>query len=122
MSSIPELLPLWKIVVDRRVNWTPDKKLEKLLGRLKSDNGAVIVQALVELKIFMLEDNEGFMCTLTSGDIFDPLMGDIVAALFSIASKDWEGSEDVRTLTLECIGICGALDPDRLELDTDLPK
>jgi serine/threonine-protein kinase ATR len=119
MSVIPELFPLWKIVADRRANWTPDKKLEKFLGRLKSDNAAVITQALVELKVFMLEDSEGFMHTLTSGDIFDPLMGDIVAALFCIASKNWEGSEDVRALTLECIGICGALDPDRLELDAD---
>lgn len=115
MSSIPELLPLWQKVQALRTRWTSDRTLKNLLARITSDNTAVISQALEEMKAFMVQDDEEFVRGLASGDMFDPLVGEVMTALFTVAARDLDDSEHVRLLALECIGICGAVDPDRFE-------
>ncbi|EKM59861.1 uncharacterized protein PHACADRAFT_181804 [Phanerochaete carnosa HHB-10118-sp] len=117
LSSIPELHRIWQRVLESRAEMTPHARLMMLLDRITSDNAAVILLALQELKAFLLEDDERFIRGLTSGDMFDPVVGKILPALFSIAAKDHEGSDSMRLLALECVGICGAVDPDRFECD-----
>ena len=114
-SSIPELKALWQRVKHLREQWTPEDTLSKLLDRVGSDNAAVISCALEELKTFLLEDDERFVRSLTWGDVFDPLVGNVTTTLFSVAARDLEGSDNIRQLALECIGIVGALDPDRFK-------
>lgn len=119
LSSVPELHRVWRRVLQSRAEMTPHDRLMMLLGRITSDNAAVILLALQELKAFLLADDERFIRGLTSGDMFDPLVGKITTALFSIASKDHEGSDNMRILALDCIGICGAVDPERFECDIE---
>ena len=114
-SFIPELKGLWKRVRHSRADWSPHHKLLKLLDRVTSDNTAVISCALQELKSFLLENDEQFIRELTSGDVFDPLVGHVMTALFSAASRDLEGSDAIHQSALECIGIVGAVDPDRFK-------
>lgn len=114
-SSIPKLKPLWRRVKHMREGWQPDDALRKLLDRIGSDNTAVISRALEELKAFLLEDDERFIRSLTWGDIFDPLVGNVMTVLFTAASRDLEGSDTIQQLALECIGIVGAIDPDRFK-------
>ena len=117
LSSIPELKRIWSRVLRSRANMTPHDRFTMLLDRINSDNAAVILLALQELKNFLLADGERLIRGLTSGDMFDPLVGKIIPALFSIAGKDHEGTDGMRLLALECIGICGAIDPDRFACD-----
>ncbi|KAG5220020.1 serine/threonine-protein kinase [Salix suchowensis] len=48
--------------------------------------------------------------------MFDPLVGQILSTLFSAACRDNEGTEEVHHLAYECIGILGAVDPDRCDI------
>ncbi|GJE85010.1 serine/threonine-protein kinase [Phanerochaete sordida] len=117
LSSIPELKRIWDRVLKSRANMTPHDRFTMLLDRITSDNAAVILLALQELKNFLLAEDERLIRGLTSGDMFDPLVGKIIPVLFSIAGKDHEGADGMRLLALECIGICGAVDPDRFACD-----
>ncbi|KXN89480.1 Protein kinase rad3 [Leucoagaricus sp. SymC.cos] len=76
----------------------------------------VAVQSLGELKSFLLDKNGDLVRELVSGDIFDPLIGQAVGTLLSAACRDGDGVEILRDLAYECIGILGAVDPDRCEL------
>jgi hypothetical protein len=83
-------------------------------GRSSSDNLIVAVQAIGELKQFTLAES-AFVQALASGDMFDPLIGQILASLFAAACRDGDRTDTLRLLAFECIGILGALDPDRCE-------
>ncbi|OBZ70466.1 Serine/threonine-protein kinase atr [Grifola frondosa] len=116
LRSVPQLAETQKRLSTLRRQWTPRHKLMKILDRLGSDSITVAIQSANELKSFMLENNEEFVRTLASGDVFDPLIGHIMSALFSAACRDGEGSESLRVLAFHCIGVLGALDPDRFEI------
>lgn len=99
-----------------RRGWTPRDKLRRILERSSSDNVTVAVQSLGELKSLMLVEHKDFARGLASGDIFDPLVGHILSALFAAASRDGDDTEALRLLAFECISILGAVDPDRCEI------
>lgn len=117
LQSVPELSATWRQLQHLRKDWTNEYRLQKLLDRAASDNTAVISQALRELKAFLLREDERFVRSLTSGDFFHPCVGQLVAVLCSAASRDPEESSNdiIHTLAFDCIGIMGAVDPDRFE-------
>lgn len=122
ISSIPELHHVHDHLQALRSNWTPRERLQRLLERSSNENLSVAVQSLGELKAFLLEENRDLVADLVSGDMFDPVVGQIVAALLAAACRDGDGTESLRTLAYECIGILGAVDPDRCELSTKQPR
>ncbi|KIJ69878.1 hypothetical protein HYDPIDRAFT_79167 [Hydnomerulius pinastri MD-312] len=116
MGNIPELADAHQQLKRRRVNWDPREQLQKILERLNSDNYAIALHFLGELKTLMLVDHADLIRSLASGDAFDPLVGKIQSSLFHIASRDEDGSEGLRLLAFQCMGILGAVDPDRCEI------
>lgn len=116
MSSVPELRHLHEQMNGLRMRWTPQDHLQRILERATSDNMTVAHLSLVELKTFMLADQKGFIHALASGDMFDPMVGQILGALVSAACRDADGTEALRLLAFECIGVLGAVDPDRCEI------
>ncbi|KAF9238832.1 hypothetical protein BU15DRAFT_88266 [Melanogaster broomeanus] len=116
MRNIPELADVNRELKRRRAAWEPREKLQKILERLNSDNNAVALHFLGELKIVMSVDHADFLRSLASGDAFDPLVGKLQSSLFQIASRDGDGSDGLRLSTFECMGILGAIDPDRCEI------
>ncbi|PCH40938.1 hypothetical protein WOLCODRAFT_69995 [Wolfiporia cocos MD-104 SS10] len=118
LEAIPELSTTHQALRAMRETWEPRDKLRKILDRLNSESTTVSVQSLKELRSFMLFKEEEDIRSLTSGDMFDPLIGRMIMSLFSAASRDGEGTETLRMLALDCIGILGAVDPDRLEIGT----
>src|ERR1700722_1414163 len=115
LAGVPELCRLQERLKTLRNGWTPKDKLRRLLERSSSENVAVAVQSLRELKSFMLTEQKDFIQGHASGDFFDPLVGHILAALFSAACRDGDSMESLRLLAFECIGVLGAVDPDRFE-------
>ncbi|KAI0375920.1 hypothetical protein BV20DRAFT_933352 [Pilatotrama ljubarskyi] len=116
LGSIPELADTNAALAALRSTWTPQKRLTTLLERLESESLAVAIQAGVELKAFLSDADEEYIRSLTFGDVFDPLVGHLMSALYRAACRDGEGTETLHDLAFDCIGIVGAIDPDRFEL------
>ena len=95
---------------------TPQDQLRRILNRTSNENYAVACQAMEELKSFMLSKHSGFIHDLASGDAFSPLVSQIVSKLMAAASRDDDNAEPLRLLAYHCLGIFGAVDPDRFEL------
>lgn len=122
LAAIPELLDAHKKLKRLREGWTPRDKLERILERSSSDNTTVAVQSLGELQSFMLVEHKDFCRELASGDNFDPLVGQILSALFTSICRDGDDTETLRQLAFDCIGILGAVDPDRCEIGFSDPR
>lgn len=122
LSIIPDLQDAHQQLTTLRKRWTSRDKLLRILERSSSDNNTVAMQALGELKAFMLVEHRDFARTLPSGDIFDPLVGQILSALFAAACRDGDDTEMLRLLAFECVGVLGAVDPDRCEIGFSDPR
>jgi serine/threonine-protein kinase ATR len=116
VSSIPELSLIHNHMQGLRSKWQPKERLQRLLERTTSENISVAIQSLGELRAFLLEEIRGLVPELVSGAIFDPLVGQLVGTLFVAACRDGDGIEPLKLLAYECIGVLGAVDPDRCEL------
>ena len=116
LSSIPELREANHALTMLRAEWSLQRRLTAILHRLDSENHTVAVQSAIELRKLLQEDGEQFIRSLTTGDAFDYLAGDLVAALYRAACRDVDGAETLHGLVFECIGIVGAIDPDRFEV------
>lgn len=119
LRNIPELGDIHQELMRRRASWDPREKLHKILAQLNSDNYAITLHFLGELKTLMSVDHPDFVRSLASGDAFDPLVGKIQTSLFHIASRDGDDIERLRLLAFECMGILGAADPDRCEIGSN---
>lgn len=115
LSGIPELEETNKRLQDIRKNWSFSKRSEYLLGRIGSENDVVALQALRELKILMT-GNTPQLQAFSAGDSFNQCVGPLVKTLLGAAVKDGPENEQIRNVAFECIGILGALDPDRFEM------
>ncbi|KAF5387623.1 hypothetical protein D9615_000714 [Tricholomella constricta] len=116
LSTIPELRPLHLQLKQLRRTWTSEDHLRRILDRSTSDNLAVAILSVGELKTFLATEKR-LVRQFASGDVFDPMVGQILATLLAAACRDGDGTETLRLLAFECIGILGALDPDRLEVN-----
>ncbi|KAJ7098650.1 hypothetical protein B0H15DRAFT_771712 [Mycena belliarum] len=121
LASVPELDQARRRLKQLRASWSPKEELQKILERAWSDNLTVAIQSLGELKTLMLRERKDFVSGLASGDMFDPLVGQILAALFAAACREGDGTDALRLLAFECIGALGAVDPDRCEISTGGP-
>lgn len=115
LSEIDELAQANRRLVRARQHWSFDDRLGHLLDRIASENDVVTHQALRELKT-LLEANTVKVQTLAAGDSFDPSIGRLVEVLLGASVKDGPENELLRNSAFECIGILGAVDPDRFEL------
>ena len=116
LTVIPELEPLAGRLKELRGPQTPQEELQRILDQSSSDNLTVAMQSLGELKAFMLKEHKNYIREVTSGDMFDPVVGHLLAALFAAACREGDGTEGLRILAFECIGVLGAVDPDRCEI------
>ncbi|KAG6866120.1 hypothetical protein C0991_008428 [Blastosporella zonata] len=121
LSTITELEHLHKRLKDIRRTWTPEDHLQRILDHCTSDNLTVAVLSMGELKRFLVAESV-VIRQFASGDVFDPMVGQIMTNLIAASSRDGDGTEALRLLAFECIGILGALDPDRLEIKVQDPS
>jgi serine/threonine-protein kinase ATR len=112
ISGIPELQDASAKLTDYRRSWSFAQQVDKLLDRAKSKNAAVSTMSLSELRSLLLAHQVDIQ-RLSQGDTFDPLVSRVTAELLSAAIRDGDYQE-LRDLAYECLGILGAVDPDRL--------
>jgi serine/threonine-protein kinase ATR len=118
LSVIDQLRPLSAQLKRIRISKSPKEELQRILEQSASDNSTVVIQALQELKSFLLLDEHSkYIQEITSGDMFDPMVGEIISSLLSAACRDNSyNGELLRRLAFECIGVLGGVDPDRCEI------
>ncbi|WVO23083.1 uncharacterized protein IAS62_004428 [Cryptococcus decagattii] len=90
MDHIDELQRAASLLTAQRKKWPIDVRITKVLDRV-----AKSIQDLVK------------------GDTFNSVAARLMSTLLSIATRDGD-CQELRDLSYECLGIIGALDPDRL--------
>ena len=113
MDGIPELERFQAQLLSQRQQQTFTSQLTGFLARLDTINEIVLVQTLQELATF-LQQQAAHIHKLASGNLFDSILGQTVHELLSVAIRNAEAKTAARPLALRCLGILGALDPDRL--------
>lgn len=95
-------------------------KLHRIVDRINDESEIVVAQSLKELKHSLHMETDQIRL-LTSGDSFDPVIGSLLKALTGVSTRFNEIPDELRSLTFECLGVVGALDPDRFEISDDSP-
>jgi len=111
MDNIPELRSSASRLTDYRRTWDLRTQLDKLLERTRSKNAAVATTSMSELRA-LLRRHQSSISQLSQGDTFDAIIGRMMSSLISASSQDGD-CQELRDLSHECMGILGALDPDR---------
>jgi serine/threonine-protein kinase ATR len=93
------------------------QKLELLASRILDIN-ATVSQLAISEAIELISDHDLF-CPLITGDAFDPSVGSLIKALHTVAGREGEVYESTRLATYRCLGLIGAIDPDRFEIPRD---
>ncbi|PWN38433.1 uncharacterized protein FA14DRAFT_118905 [Meira miltonrushii] len=109
-KDIPEVWEKLSSSAKKQTPKRPDERLAAILGRVANENASMCGQALQELRVFLLRENN-FLDEATTGNVFEPVIGKLIRVLFETMARD---DEDIRDLSLENLGIVGAIDPDRL--------
>lgn len=133
LSAIPELKKLYERLSRARPKQPLATRLTELAARCASENAVVSIQALEELRAAM-RANADDLALFSSGDSFAPVIGSLVKTLFAVITRDASASSEgtagetdasrlLRNAAFECLGILGAVDPDRTEIaPSDVPQ
>lgn len=113
MSNIPELENFQRRLAARRQGQSSEERIKAYLRRLDTVNEATLMQTLRELLQF-LKTESATIHKLAAGSSFSPLLGETIHTLLSTAIRSSEAKSPARPLALQCLGVLGALDPDRL--------
>ncbi len=82
--------------------------------RLGHENSGVVVQTLAELAAY-LQANQGFLQTSAISEQPDRVVTDLARALLDCSAKYNGRQPDVARLCVQCIGLVGCFDSNRLE-------
>jgi serine/threonine-protein kinase ATR len=110
MDDIPELASIADRILKTRRSQPIKVQINDLLKRINSKNDAVAITSMREF-LRLISTTE--MSNLLKADYFDPTVSRAINQLLAAATNDG-GSQAVRELSGECLGVIGALDPDRL--------
>ncbi|ORX38472.1 hypothetical protein BD324DRAFT_641616 [Kockovaella imperatae] len=117
LDHIPELRSAGDKLTASRKGLGFAEQLAKLLERVRSKNIAVATTSIRELRDVLL-DHPRDRSALAEGDAFHPLVASTMQTLLSTSSRDAEFMSFC-DMAYECLGIVGALDPDRCVSNSD---
>ena len=119
LEGIPELADAAKILMAKRRKLPPQQQLVKVLERASSQNTAIATTSMRELRSFLVERHD-LVAQFSLGDSFDEIIPTIVRTLLAAATREGD-CEALHLIAYECLGIIGALDPDRFALPSEAP-
>ena len=122
LDHIPDLRQASSKLVAARKQWKFPKALGKLLVRVRSKNTAIATASIRELRELLLREPVK-LANLSKGDTFHPLLATALQSLLASVSPhsgdhEWTAFCDA---AYECLGIIGAVDPDRVNFSMDTP-
>ncbi|KAL9937728.1 hypothetical protein V8E36_003273 [Tilletia maclaganii] len=125
INTIPSLDALETEIPDisrrirsQRMRQAAEDVLDYILQRVGSENASISYHSLLDLFDF-LTTNRSWIESLTSGTRFGSPIRGIVSAVLAAASRIEGENEDARRVCLRCLGVLGAIDPDRFEHSGD---
>lgn len=118
LDGLDELKEAASKLRENRRNWTLANIIRNLLRRAADENVTISFRSLCELKGVLLQKD--CVLELASGNVFSPVVGELVRTLVTSAARDGEHVEELKDVSLECLGILGALDPDRFEMPPEV--
>ncbi|WVF72846.1 hypothetical protein IAT40_007664 [Kwoniella sp. CBS 6097] len=117
MDGIPELAAAAATLTSQRKRSNIRDYILKILDRADSKNIAIATASFRELRLLLLSRQTAIEA-MVRGDTFDPIMARVMSSLLSATTRDGD-TQELRDIGYECMGIVGALDPDRLGLRAD---
>ncbi|KAK6543275.1 serine/threonine-protein kinase M1 [Orbilia ellipsospora] len=90
------------------------EKLRVLVTRCCHENPLVVERALIELSEY-LWINEQFIRNITNDEIPDSIIADVIRSLLDVSVKHGQSENLISKLSSDCLGIIGAVDPNRIE-------
>lgn len=117
LSVVDRLAPIQLKINRARSQTKPEDILYPLLARCSSNNVNVATLSLAELRRFMQSEHRSYLQSSASGDVFEPIIGRVLSVLYKAACRDGDGTENLRLIAYECIGVLGAVDPYRFEME-----
>ena len=118
LADIPEFEKFQDMLLASLAKQSFEGRLKGFLDRLDTVNESVAVQSLRELAVFLREQSTN-LYKLAAGTSFAPVLGNLVHGLLTAAIRTAESRTPARSLSLQCLGILGALDPDRIVFPAD---
>ncbi|KAF3927530.1 hypothetical protein AA313_de0202685 [Arthrobotrys entomopaga] len=113
LETIPEFRDHEERISTRR-KFDLKEKLRVLVTRCCHENPLVVERALIELSDY-LRTNEQFIRNITNDEIPDSIIADVIRSLLDVSVKHGQSENLISKLSSECLGIIGAVDPNRIE-------
>ncbi|KAK6347753.1 serine/threonine-protein kinase M1 [Orbilia javanica] len=113
MSIIPEFDRYEKQLSVSR-NKDLKEQLRILTARGTHENPLVVERSLMELRSY-LEANEHFIRDITNDEIPDSIVAEVIRNLLDVCVKHGQSTNSIAKLASECLGMVGAVDPNRIE-------
>lgn len=114
LASIPEL----ESIATRLDSWReaahPRFILEKMIRRCSHETAVICHRGLVELRDFLVQE-EPYIHTLILGENCDKLITQLMRCLLDVTAKYHDTDNQIISLSVECLGIVGAVDPSRTD-------
>ena len=120
LKGIPELIQASKRLQFHKRRWTLPDQIRNLIRRAEDENTTISVRSLRELKQMLTQPDT--LASFAKGSTFDRIVGELVQTLLRSAARDGDQVDDLRDISLECLGIIGALDPDRFVMSSETDK
>lgn len=98
-----------------RQSWSPEQQLAQILDRVADENVSISLRSLRELKAFIVQHRD-YVAEQASGTAFAPIAATMISALLSSIRRSDDTQEEAQDLSLQCLGMLGAIDPDRLNM------
>lgn len=118
LASVPLLFKFEKVLVQWRRPINIQLRFDILARRCRHENVAVVEQALIELTGF-IRDNQEFIHTAAINEQPDKIIPKLIRTLLDVivTFKDSNSTSKTRVerLCAECLGLIGAVDPNRVE-------
>lgn len=114
LSQITGLKDIESKLSELRPVQTPESALDTFSVRISNDNSGVVHQALLELVPY-LKSSESTLYTSSISQRSDSTVASLLRALLDCASKYNGIQVDIARMCVECIGLIGCLDSNRIE-------
>ncbi|KAK2852165.1 hypothetical protein FQN49_005303, partial [Arthroderma sp. PD_2] len=115
LASIPELVEQDKAIQKLKHGMDIRSKFTALCQRCQSDNFAVVERAMVELLSNLVKHEEFIHRSVFNEQPDKSLVGKVTRTLLDCCVKFSPSSPTIISLSAQCLGLIGCLDPNRIE-------
>jgi len=114
--ALPEFQNIIEVVNSRKERINIEQKIKHLIKNALHESLIVSLEALKQLKITLIENQE-YIQTIVMNEKMEDYINLLMKTLLDICKKYNDINIEIQRLACECIGIIGAIDPERLKIN-----